>query len=195
MPGSLCQWHEQRLYEWQKCQLHHEPNILHCSLLKSEPTQMHPEKLKFEANKCFCSINTDESTIQSVWMASNICTFCMFSGQLASCPGSPLTQKKPLSTTRDEGKLTTQAACKWRCGNEETIRSAAEETPLKSLGSLLGPTPNSPQEKFLKAKAPFPNGEQISSLGVSPRNVKMALITAHLDVQPFLWWKIWLWQC
>ena len=48
--------------------LHREPVFFCSSLVKSGPAWLHPEELKFEAEKYFCCININRTTTQSLQM-------------------------------------------------------------------------------------------------------------------------------
>jgi len=88
---SFCIWHSEHGWlGWQKCKLRHEPTFFSSSLLKSEPSWLHPEELTFWNKKllmCFCCLNIDRTTLWNL-RVENICTFSTVSGQL--CLGSPL---------------------------------------------------------------------------------------------------------
>ena len=63
-----------------KYQTHHEPTFFCSTLVKSEPTWLHPEELQFEAKEHFFYINTDRTTC--TWTHLQISVFrssCIFS--------------------------------------------------------------------------------------------------------------------
>ena len=79
--GSLC-WrrHEVGGRVWHKCLLRYEPAFFFSSLVKSEPTWLRPEEVKFEAQKYFCCISIDREPLGSLQIPPGICTFPTFCG-------------------------------------------------------------------------------------------------------------------
>ena len=60
---------------WWKCTLHHEPVFWCSSLVKSEPAWLHPEVLRFEADRCLWCILVDRA-VQSLQMEIFACFEC-----------------------------------------------------------------------------------------------------------------------
>ena len=85
---------------WHKCLLRYEPVYFFSSLVKSEPTWLRPEEVKFEAQKYFCCINIDREPLGSLQMKISA-RFLLFVGNLRLPFESPLTEPRRSKTAHD----------------------------------------------------------------------------------------------
>ena len=82
----FCSHHEQDWHVWQECILHHEPTFSCSLLVKSKPTWLHREELKFKAKKKKVCINVDRmKPAQNEWkhlhilyVFRSVCVFAWF---------------------------------------------------------------------------------------------------------------------
>ena len=92
---------EQGQHVWYKCLLHHEPNLFCSSPVQSEPTWLHPGKLKIEAKGC---INIARTAIKSLQLET-LAYFLCFLANLHFRLGSHLTWR------RQPGKMSLICNC------------------------------------------------------------------------------------